>query len=126
MDKCYPLAESGSVAAAVWCMANAVIGFSGNLLTLLAIPAARRRKKFGFHDADYALPSILNLALADMLYCAINLPMYSAQFFPGHQWQLGGQLLCSATAAFRYWNKQVFFWIVTLVGLHELLYCRVV
>ncbi len=45
MDKCYPLGQSGSVAAGVWCVANAVVGFTGNVLTLLAIPAARRKKK---------------------------------------------------------------------------------
>ena len=31
--------------AGYWCIVNAVIGFSGNLLTLLAIPYASRHKR---------------------------------------------------------------------------------
>ena len=37
--------RSYSVLAGIWCVINAVVGFSGNLLTLLAIPFAARRKK---------------------------------------------------------------------------------
>ncbi len=32
--------------AGIWCIVNAIIGFSGNLLTLLAIPYASRHKRF--------------------------------------------------------------------------------
>ncbi len=45
MDLCSPLGDPGSAAAAVWACANAAVGLSGNLLTLAAIPAARRKKK---------------------------------------------------------------------------------
>ena len=31
--------------AGYWCIVNAIIGFSGNLLTLLAIPYASRHKR---------------------------------------------------------------------------------
>ena len=45
MDKCYPYGKTSSVAAGVYCAVLAVVGFSGNVLTLLAVPAARRKKK---------------------------------------------------------------------------------
>jgi hypothetical protein len=31
--------------AGIWCIVNSIIGFSGNLLTLLAIPFASRHKR---------------------------------------------------------------------------------
>lgn len=34
-----------SIVAGIWCIANAIVGFSGNLLTILAIPFAAKRKK---------------------------------------------------------------------------------
>ncbi len=42
---CYPLGWGVSVAAGAWCAVNAVAGFSGNLLTLLAIPAAMKSRR---------------------------------------------------------------------------------
>lgn len=46
-DWCYPanIPETFSTIAGVLCAVNALFGFSGNLLTLLAIPYATRRKK---------------------------------------------------------------------------------
>lgn len=45
---------------------------------------------------------ILNLALSDMLYCAVNLPLYSLQYLK-RGWILGPEL-CYANAVFRYIN----------------------
>ncbi len=42
---CYPLEDAISLVAGVWCVINAVAGTSGNLLTLLAIPAAKRNNR---------------------------------------------------------------------------------
>ncbi len=42
---CYPLGETVSMAAGIWCAINAIVGSSGNLLTLLAIPAAKRKRR---------------------------------------------------------------------------------
>jgi len=36
--------------AGIWCIINAVVGFFGNLLTLLAIPYAAWNKKFDSHS----------------------------------------------------------------------------
>ena len=45
---------------------------------------------------------ILNLAFSDLLYCAINLPMYATQYL-ARSWPLGSNL-CYANAVFRYIN----------------------
>ena len=45
---------------------------------------------------------ILNLALADFLYCAVNLPLYALQYL--HQRWIWGHTLCYITTAFRYIN----------------------
>ncbi len=31
--------------AGIWCILNSIVGFSGNLLTMLAIPYAAKHKK---------------------------------------------------------------------------------
>ena len=61
------------------CIIVAIVGAVGNLLTLLAIPWAQRKKLPGFNIAPskYTTIFIVNLAFADFLYCVINLPMYS-------------------------------------------------
>ena len=62
------------------CIIVATFGTVGNLLTLLAIPWAQRKKLPGFNitPSKYTTVFIVNLAFADFLYCVINLPMYSA------------------------------------------------
>ena len=61
------------------CIIIAIFGAGGNLLTLLAIPWAKRNKILCFDrpPLKYTTIFILNLAFADFLYCIINLPMYS-------------------------------------------------
>ena len=66
--------------AGIWCIINAVLGFSGNLLTLLAIPYAAKRQKFNLHQNWPLTIFILNLAVADLLYSSINLPLYALQY----------------------------------------------
>jgi len=76
--------------AAIWCIVIAVVGAIGNLLTLLAIPWAEKN-----------LP-ILNLAMADFIYCVINFPLYSFTFFnKGWPWR---DWTCQGFAAFHNWN----------------------
>ena len=61
------------------CIIVAIFGAGGNLLTLLAIPWAKRKKILGFDRSPlkYTTIFIVNLAFADFLYCVTNLPMYS-------------------------------------------------
>lgn len=44
----------------------------------------------------------MNLAFADLVYCLVNLPLYSVQYWSG-RWPFGGAA-CRYFAAFRYWN----------------------
>ena len=44
MENCFPSSTLGTVTS-IWCMINGLIGFTGNLLTLLAIPYAAKKKK---------------------------------------------------------------------------------
>ena len=79
--QCFPQQMRGmSVAAGVWCIMNAILGFSGNLLTILAIPYAAKKKKFNLHRNWPLTIFILNLAIADFLYSSINLPLYALQY----------------------------------------------
>ena len=61
------------------CIIVAIIGSVGNLMTLLAIPWAIHKKKLGFHKTPWKFTHIfiVNLALADFLYCTTCLPLYS-------------------------------------------------
>ena len=62
------------------CILVAIFGASGNLLTLLAIPWAQKKKILGFDKtpaSKYTTIFILNLAFADFLYYVTNLPLYS-------------------------------------------------
>ena len=45
---------------------------------------------------------IISLAVSDLLYCAISLPLYAMQYLT-KRWVLG-ETLCYATTAFRYIN----------------------
>ena len=48
VEFCYPekLREGNlSMLAGIWCLINAVVGLSGNMMTLFAIPYAAKRKK---------------------------------------------------------------------------------
>ena len=42
---CYPIGDGESYVAGAFCVVNAVVGFSGNLLTMLAIPYARKHNR---------------------------------------------------------------------------------
>ncbi len=116
---CFPFEEETSLAVGLWCLANAGFGFSGNLLTLLAIPHAKRHQRFGF-ERDWRDPTtlfILNLALSDLLYCVINLPLYAVQFFSG-RWPWGASS-CVASAAFRYVNAFADWMSLALIALRQ-------
>ena len=104
MDKCYPYPDGLSIFAGLWCIVNAFVGFSGNLLTLLAIPYAQRKGILGFQQStcDSTTLFILNLAFSDLLYCIFNLPMYAVQFLMG--WWPLGETACVVSASIRYIN----------------------
>ena len=44
-SECYPYNDALSIFAGVWCVLNCLFGATGNVLTLLAIPYAVRKRK---------------------------------------------------------------------------------
>ena len=48
-DQCFSSDHKLTFWLGLWCIINAVIGFAGNLLTILAIPYAANRKKYARH-----------------------------------------------------------------------------
>ena len=60
-EDCFPqdIDASITIFAGVWCSINSAIGFSGNLLTLLAIPYAAKKRKWdiakNFTQKSYGL-----------------------------------------------------------------------
>ena len=45
MENCFPSSELGTITS-IWSVVNGLIGFIGNLLTLLAVPFAARKKRY--------------------------------------------------------------------------------
>ena len=102
--ECFPHEPAIARFAGVWCAANAAFGSTGNALTLLAIPFAIRRRRFGLrYHCTHVF--VLNLALADFLYCSLNLPTYAMQYL-AEGWPLSEEL-CYALTSFR-WLKNIF------------------
>jgi hypothetical protein len=86
----------------VFLVLNMFIGLAGNLLTLLAIPYAKYRKRFGFsgNKSDTTSLYILNLAFCDFLFCAAATPFSVMNIFY-RGWPYG-QTLCIFSAWFRW------------------------
>ena len=59
-ENCFPDRSVSGLFSAVWCMINGGIGFTGNLLTILAIPFCAKKKKW--------VPTILCKFFANSLH----------------------------------------------------------
>ena len=70
-----------TIAEGIWCILNAVIGFFGNLLTLLAIPYAAHKNKFNLQRGWTSTKFVLNLAVADFLHCTFSFPFIPSKCF---------------------------------------------
>ena len=73
------------------CCTVAVLGGTGNLLTLCAVPYASRCSRAPREvkrlRSSTATVFILNLAVADLLYCLLNLPLYYSQYDKPEDWR---------------------------------------
>ena len=103
-EDCYPKVKSTVVMAlnVSFQTANILFGVGGNLLTLLAIPYARRRRCFGFKSSsdDSTNLYILHLAFCNLLFCLIVIPLFTLHFvFRG--WPLGNTI-CLASVVMRW------------------------
>ncbi|XP_059083231.1 protein trapped in endoderm-1-like [Tigriopus californicus] len=100
---CNHFGSALSHVAVVICVLNGVMGCCGNLLTLIAIPYSIYNNQFGFkRSRDSATILIVNLAFADLMYCSINLPLYTIQYWNG-RWPFD-RMACRIFAVFRYVN----------------------
>ena len=76
--------------------------------------------RFGFGRWNVTTVLILNLALMDLLYCSIQLPLYASQYFT-RGWSFGvTPRLCFIDVAFRYWNAYLVFNTMALLALTRL------
>ncbi|XP_037068749.1 protein trapped in endoderm-1-like [Pollicipes pollicipes] len=91
------------------CCMVAVLGGVGNLLTLTAVPyasrccrAPREVKRLRYSTATVF---ILNLAVADLLYCLVNLPLYYLQYSRPSLWRDPAHgFACPLAGVLRYTN----------------------
>jgi hypothetical protein len=100
-DDCYP--DKNPVNNLMWAVfltLNIFIGLAGNLLTLLSIPYAKYRKKFGFSRSETTSLYIRNLAMWDFLFCAFAAPTYVLHII--YQGWPFGETLCAMTAIIRW------------------------
>ena len=77
------------ISLGVWCIFVAVAGILGNLLTLLALPFAREKRRHRLHESwNTSTIFILNLAAVDLIFCIICIPTFSIPFLT-QRWTYG-------------------------------------
>ena len=77
------------IAVGIWCILVSVAGIFGNLLTLLALPYAKKKRLHRLHENwNTSTVFILNLATADLIFCIICLPTYWIPYLT-HGWEYG-------------------------------------
>ena len=75
--ECYkdhgPMTEASRIITGAWYIFIAFIGIFGNLTTLVAIPYAAKKKRYGIHT-DYCTTTVflLHLSFVDLLHCVLN------------------------------------------------------
>ena len=76
-NDCYPkyISPTVSTIATIWCTTNSIVGLSGNLLTLLAIPYVTRLKKRYFLIALISQSKIFFLSFKDYERVVDRLPL---------------------------------------------------
>ena len=67
--------------------------------------------------------SILNLALADFLYCSVNLPSYALQYLLLHRWPFGPST-CFGLAFFMHWCSYSEWMALGYIGLSRCIVIR--
>ena len=80
-----------------WLAVVSLVGIFGNLITLLSIPFAAKRKLHGLHrNFRSTAVFILHLSFIELCWCLMSALPMSYQLL-GLQWKLG-TVLCKATA----------------------------
>jgi hypothetical protein len=79
-ELCFPAFKEESTVgrnlAGVWALFTMILGIFGNLLTLIAIPYARWKRRHEFHQ-NFRTTHIwvLHLALVELMFCIMSLPV---------------------------------------------------
>uniref|UniRef100_T1J3L2 G-protein coupled receptors family 1 profile domain-containing protein n=1 Tax=Strigamia maritima TaxID=126957 RepID=T1J3L2_STRMM len=92
------------------CVLFITIGVPGNLLTICALTKAKK-----LHNATTAF--IINLSIADLLFCGFNLPLVVSTFL--HRGWVHGELLCQLFPFFRYSNVAVSLFSVLAITINR-------
>uniref|UniRef100_T1IMW7 G-protein coupled receptors family 1 profile domain-containing protein n=1 Tax=Strigamia maritima TaxID=126957 RepID=T1IMW7_STRMM len=92
------------------CVLFITIGVPGNLLTICALTKAKK-----LHNATTAF--IINLSIADLLFCGFNLPLIVSTFL--HRGWVHGELLCQLSPFFRYSNVAVSLFTVLAITINR-------
>ena len=78
--RCFPTHMENKglrMSTGIWSLFNFVVGFLGNLLTLMAIPYAKWKHRYDFHKTFWTTDIwILNLALCDLIFSIFCAPQY--------------------------------------------------
>ena len=73
----------------IWCICIAVIAISGNLLTLVALPFARKKRRHRMDENwNTSTVFILHLAAVDLLFCIVCIPTFVIPFL-SQGWDYG-------------------------------------
>lgn len=96
--------------ASFCCVIFITIGVPGNLLTILALTKAKK-----LHNATTAF--IVNLSIADLLFCTFNLPLAVSTFL--HRGWVHGDWLCGLFPFFRYSNVAVSLFSVLAITINR-------
>ena len=74
-DLCFPASfNRWDYVYGLWALFHGLLCTVGNLWTLLVIPYAALRQRFNPHQGWIVHAFLLNLALADLLHCALSIP----------------------------------------------------
>jgi hypothetical protein len=117
-DDCYP--EKNPIDNTIWSaflILNIFVGLTGNLLTLVAVPYAKYRKKFGFSRSESTSLYILNLALCDFLFCAVAAPS-SVLSVIYRGWPFG-ETMCAVAVMVRYGITAADWQALSLIALSQ-------
>ena len=88
------------MAVGVWCIFVAMVGVFGNLLTLFALPYAKKKRNILSDNWNTSTMFILNLALVDLVFCVICIPSFSIPFLT-QNWKYGN-MPCNGNAVDSY------------------------
>jgi hypothetical protein len=117
-DDCYP--DKNLLSNTIWSaflLLNIFFGLTGNLLTLVSVPYAKYRKKFGFSCTESTSLYILNLASCDFLFCAVAAPSFVLSvIYRG--WPFG-ETMCAVAVIVRYGMTAIDWQALALIALSK-------